>query len=173
MVANINYGRLNTQLILHEGLRLLPYDDATGKAVRPGEHYRGKLTIGVGRNLDNNPLTKQELLFVGHDCRSHAITEAQAIYLLSNDVMKVCRALDGLIPWWQAADEVRARVLADMAFNMGVPGLLKFKTMLSCLRAGSYAKAANAMVDSAWYGQVGQRGVRLVGMMVTGKDWVA
>lgn len=169
----LNRARLDSQLILHEGLKLLPYDDATGKTVKPGEHYRGKLTTGIGRNLDGNPLSNVEVAFLGHNAREKAITKEQALYLLNNDVAAVCRALDGNLPWWRHLDEVRARVLVDMCFNMGVVKLLVFKNTLSFVRTGAYDKAADNMKKSLWYAQVGERGIRLARMMRTGEDWVA
>lgn len=169
----LNLDRLEDQLILHESLRLLPYDDATGKTVQPGEHYRGKLTIGVGRNLDGNPLTKAEVAHIGHNCREKAITKEQALYLLSNDIAHVTATLDENLPWWEHLDEVRARVIFDMCFNMGIVTLLKFKNTLSFVRTGNYESAAANMRKSSWYWQVGRRGVRLSNMMETGKDWTS
>lgn len=167
----LNLVRLESQLILHEGLRLLPYDDATGKVVESGNGYRGNLTIGVGRNLDGNPLTSKEIAFVGHNCREKAITKEQAIYLLGNDIAHHACALNENIPWWTFLDEVRGRVLVDMCFNMGVIKLLGFKNTLSSIRSGAYSRAADGMAASLWYIQVGMRGKRLEKMMRTGQDW--
>lgn len=172
-MVELNYSRLHDQLILHEGLRLLPYDDATGKPVAPGAHYRGKLTTGIGRNLDDNPLSPAEVAVIGHQGRNQAITKEQALFLLDNDIKHVCRSLDIELPWWQYLDEVRARVLVDMCFNMGVTKLLTFKNTLSFIRGGNYVKAAANMERSLWYSQVGARGERLAIMVLTGKDWIA
>lgn len=169
----LNLERLENQLILHEGLRLLPYDDATGDPIKPGQHYRGKLTIGVGRNLDGNPLTNQEIATIGHNGREQAITKNQALMLLDHDVAATVGALNRNLPWWQFLDEVRARVLADLCFNMGIVKLLFFKNFLSHMRIGSFDAAADDLKDSVWYEQVGSRAVRLVVMVRTGKDWIA
>ena len=67
-------------------------------------------------------------------------------------------------------DDVRQRVLLDMAFNLGVVGLLSFKRTLGVIEAGRYELAAAMMLDSKWAGQVGQRAERLSRMMATGKD---
>jgi lysozyme len=180
---NLKIDRLQDQLILHEALRLLPYDDVTGKTVKPNMHYRGKLTIGIGRNVDGNPLTPSEVAFIGHNCREKAITREQALYLLGNDIKAVCRALDVSLPWWAHLDEIRARALVDLCFNMGITTLLKFRNTLSFLRTGDYNKAADNLEKSAWYRQVGDgdptdgevndRSERIVMMIRTGKDWVA
>lgn len=169
---NLNMTRLRSQLSLHEEIRLLPYDDATGKTVKPGQPYRGQLTTGIGRNLDGNPLTPKEISVIGHDCRTKAITVEQALYLLDNDVGAVCRALDVALPWWRYLDEIRARVLVDMCFNLGITRLLKFKATLAAFRMGDFGAAADGMKNSLWYTQVKTRGERLVDMVRTGKDWV-
>lgn len=172
-MVELNTPRLHTQLILEEDLRLMAYDDATGKPVPLGGHCRGKLTTGVGRNLDGNPFTKAEMDIIGHDGRCLPITHDQAIMLLDNDIKSVCRALDANMPWWQHLDEIRARVLVDLCFNMGVVKLLGFRHFLTNLRTGAYNAAADDLKDSLWYSQVKSRGVRLVAMVRTGKDWVA
>ena len=58
-----------------------------------------------------------------------------------------------------------------MAFNLGVGGLFKFRRMITALERGDFDAAANEMVDSAWYWQVGRRAQRLTKMMRTGEDY--
>lgn len=128
------------QLTLHEGMELKPYR-CTG----------GKLSIGVGRNLDDR-----------------GITEAEAELMLSNDIDDFADRLKREIPWMVELSPVRQRVLLDMAFNLGISGLLKFKRTLKAIRAKQYEKAAEMMLDSRWATQVGQRAKRLSKMMATG-----
>ena len=128
------------QLTLHEGMRKFPYKCTSGK-----------LTIGIGRNLDDR-----------------GITEAEAAYLLGNDINDFQARLIREIPWMVELDAVRQRVLLDMAFNLGVPGLLKFKRTLAAIRGKEYDRAAAMMLDSRWATQVGQRAKRLSHMMATG-----
>jgi lysozyme len=130
------------QLRLHEGERLKPYRCTAGK-----------LTIGVGRNLEDR-----------------GITAAESAMLLANDIAAVERDLQRALPWVTKLDEVRQRVLLDMAFNLGIVGLLNFKRTLAAVQAGQYQQAATMMLDSRWAGQVGKRAERLSRMMATGKD---
>jgi lysozyme len=130
------------QLRLHEGERLKPYRCTAGK-----------LTIGVGRNLEDR-----------------GITAAESAYLLCNDIMAMETELVRALPWVTQLNEVRQRVLVDMAFNLGVVGLLNFKRTLAAIQAGQYQQAATMMLDSKWAGQVGQRAERLARMMATGAD---
>ena len=72
------------------------------------------------------------------------------------------------LPWWRKLDEVRQRVLANMCFNLGIDKLLGFQNALAAMAKGVYTTAAAEMQDSLWYGQVGQRAVRLCSAMETG-----
>ena len=133
------------QLKAHEGLRLKPYRDSVGK-----------LTIGVGRNLDD----------VG-------LREGEAMFLCFCDVAAVEQALDARLPWWRGLDAARRAVVVDMAFNMGVDGLLGFGDALAALRAGRFGDAAQSMLRSRWAGQVGRRATTLARMMRTGETFDA
>ena len=140
--------RLIEQLRLHEGERRKPYRDTVGK-----------LTIGIGRNLDDTGLRRDEIE-----------------YLLANDITDARADLDRYLPWWRGLDPVRQRVLIDMAFNMGMGapnrgGLLSFVNTLSEIRRGNYGIAADMMLASKWSAQVGRRAVRLATMMRTGMDY--
>jgi len=52
-----------------------------------------------------------------------------------------------------------------MAFNLGRPRLSQFKNMIKAVNEGNYKKAADEMVDSRWYHQVGRRSQELVELM--------
>jgi lysozyme len=136
----MNYEKLLAELEVDEGLRLKPYRDSVGK-----------LTIGIGRNLDDK-----------------GISEAAARFLLGEDVLEVEAGLDEALPWWRQQEEVRQRVLANMAFNMGLAGLLQFTNTLAAVREGRYEDAASGMLASLWARQVGPRATRLAEMMRTG-----
>lgn len=170
---DLDMDRLQSQLILEEGLRLAPYDDSTGYPVPAGQKAKGSLTIGVGRNLDTNPFTLSEQAVIGHNGRSKPITHDQALLLLDNDIHSVEIHLDKYIPWWDTLDEIRARVLVDLCFNMGIGKLLTFQKFLDTLNEGDYDDAANNLQTSLWFHQVGSRGKRLVAMIRTGDDWTA
>lgn len=130
------------ELVQDEAVRLRPYRDTVGK-----------LTIGIGRNLDDKGITAEE-----------------ARYLALNDVAEVLEALRRRLPWFGALDEVRQRVLVNMGFNLGVEGLLGFRNTLAHVEAGRFAEAADNMLLSKWATQVGIRARRLATMMRTGED---
>ena len=107
---NYNRGKLIDQLILHEGLRLQVYQD-----------HLGIDTIGVGRNLEDRGITDGELAFMSllkNEIYDTGITEANARFLLSNDIDIVEKELLNAHPGMERLADVRLRVLLDMAFNM-------------------------------------------------------
>jgi len=147
----MNFRRLRETLIAHEGLRLTVYDDATGETIGPGTLVQGIPTIGVGRNLLDRGLTRQE-----------------AHYLLDNDIARTVAELHRAFTWAEQLDAVRVEALANMLFNLGLGRLRGFKRMLWALEAGDYALAAAEMLDSRWAQQVGRRAVELAEAMRTG-----
>ena len=154
--------KLDSQLCLDEGVRLKPYRDQFGN-----------LTTGVGRNLDSNPFTPAEIAFIGHDGRTLPITLPQAMFLLHNDEGKVMGELTQVWPWWADLDDVRGRVMVDLCFNMGIQKLKGFPVFISQMSSNDFAAAGEALKNSLWYNQVGNRGPRLVGMVTTGEDYTA
>lgn len=135
--------KLKAQLKRHEGIRLYPYPDT---AIPP------RITIGVGRNLTDRGISM--------------VTVEQ---MLDEDVQLVLVELIKL-SWFNTLNEVRQRVIADMAFNMGVPGLFKFYHMIVAILAENYTEAAHQMLDSEWAKQVGLRANELANMMRSGVD---
>lgn len=143
------------QLIRYEDLRLFPYLDCCGKPWRECLCIvKGKLTIGVGRNLDEVGITKNE-----------------ALYLLDNDLGRVRAELDQALPWWRELDEIRQRVMLDMGFNLGVltppatAKLLTFGHTLDLLKHGHYAEAADNLTKTKWHTDVGIRALELEAML--------
>lgn len=57
------------------------------------------------------------------------------------------------------------RVIVNMCFNLGRHRMSGFKNMIKAVNEGNYKKAADEMIDSRWYGQVGRRSEELVGIM--------
>jgi len=129
----VNRQRLADQLIVDGGLKLKPYRCTAGR-----------LTIGVGRNLDDR-----------------GITRGEALFLLGNDIDDCWARLLNTLAWLENAPEPVQEALTNMAFNLGVAGLLEFRQTLAALAARDYAGAARLMLASKWARQVGPRAARL------------
>ena len=134
--VTVDRERLLQTLIKHESLELMPY--------RCSE---GKLTIGVGHNLDDN-----------------GITEDEALYILKNDLDKCEKQLKRFL-WFQNLSDVRKEVIMNLHFNIGHTSFMRFKKMILALENSDYISAAKEMQDSKWFRQVGVRAVQLVKAM--------
>tara|TARA_R100001440_G_scaffold10219_1_gene18679 strand:+ start:1316 stop:1756 length:441 start_codon:yes stop_codon:yes gene_type:complete len=96
------------------------------------------------------------------------VSEQRILECLNNDIDIVCKELDQNMSWWNELDDTRQRVLANMAFNLGLPRLGKFKKFLAAVQEQDWEKAAVEMMDSKWATQVGDRAVRLREKMLNG-----
>lgn len=138
-------GIMNRQLLLqqlqrHEGYSSTPYPDTVGK-----------ITIGWGRNLDDR-----------------GISEDEAGFMLDNDIDLVEAELERM-PLYLNMGSIRQVVMANMAYNMGMPTLLTFSRMLGAMAARDWDRAAAEMLDSKWARQVGNRAVELSELMRRGE----
>lgn len=120
---------LKDLIIKHERLRLFPYRCSAGK-----------LTIGVGRNLDD----------VG-------ISEEESDLMLENDLLRTWRDANSIFHEFHSYSENRRNALLDMIFNLGKSRFLKFKKMIQAVKAEDWEEAAIQATDSRWYSQVGKR----------------
>ena len=150
------------KLIKHEGLVLTVYQDTLGID-----------TIGIGRNLKDRGISDEELKDMGiasmDDVYQYGITEIDAVYLATNDVEIVETELVRAHPCVDKLDSVRQLILMDMAFNMGVPRLCKFKNMWAAIHNEDFLTAAKEMLDSRWANQVKSRAVKLAHAMHHGE----
>ena len=157
-----NRSHFLTKLIEHEGMVLNVYKDTLGID-----------TIGIGRNLKDRGISKEELEYMDIPnmdvIYEHGITEADARYLALNDIAIVENELCSVHPCVEELDSVRQLILMDMAFNMGVPRLCKFKNMWNAIHNQNYEAASLEMMDSKWARQVGQRAKGLSEAMKSGE----
>ena len=134
---------LRQQLIRDEGSVSHAYEDSLGY-----------LTIGVGRLIDSR--------------RGGGLAPDEIEYLLTNDIIqKTAQVLEAL-PWSSKLSEPRLGVLINMAFQLGIGGLLEFKRTLGSIEDGQYSEASMEMLDSLWAQQTPERAKRLAKQMLTG-----
>ena len=144
---------LRKLLVLHEGLRQKPYDDATSKVLRPGKTLEGKLTIGVGRNLTDRGLSRPEVMS-----------------LLDHDIARATRGAQGY-PWFDDLGEARQAVCISMVFCCGATGWGGFKMTHRALADGRWEDASVELLDSRFAEQVGDRALHLAEMLRT-DQWI-
>ena len=132
--------KLLEQLKRHEGFRPAAYHDSLGF-----------LTIGYGRMIDVR--------------RQGGISEDEAAVLLANDIARVDKALGS----WLLDEPVRRAALLNMAFQLGVDGLFRFKNMFAAIERRDWEAAAAAGLDSKWAKQTPARAKELMEQLRTGR----
>lgn len=132
--------KLSNQLIKHEGVKLTVYKCPAGK-----------LTIGIGRNLEDR-----------------GITTSEAMLLLQNDINNCIAELSQNFILFKALDYARQCVLINMCFNLGITRLKKFKKMFAAIEKEDWNLTACEMLNSGWAEQVGHRAEELATQMRTG-----
>ena len=135
----MNRDTLVCEMMRDEEVRLKPYHCT-----------EGKLTIGVGRNLDDR-----------------GISEDEAAYMLANDLNDCIREAQ-CFTWFNELTDARTRVIVNMIFNLGINRFRKFKKTIEYIEDRRYVKASIEMMDSKWARQVGKRADRLSEMMKNG-----
>ncbi len=126
----------------HEGLSLALYRCSAGR-----------LTIGFGRNIEDN-----------------GIREDEAELMLANDIRECRVQLTRAYSWFNGLDEVRQAACIDLLFNLGPMRLSGFAKFLAAMARSDWPRAAAELRDSRWFTQVARRGPRVVSMIERG-EW--
>ena len=132
-------------LIRDEGFREKAYRD-----------HLGKITIGYGFMIDPD------------EPGAISIPKEVANLWLLHEISIRKTALDRAIPWWKDLSEGRRRALLNMAYQLGVTGLLKFKKTLVALKDGKFKTAAKEALDSRWARQTPARAERIAELIRSG-----
>lgn len=133
------------QLRRDEGEKLHAYQDTLGY-----------WTIGIGILIDQR--------------KGGGLRPEESEFIFRNRLKLLDEELSRVLPWLSKLDPARRGVMLNMAFQMGVMGLLGFKTTLAMVSAGKYQEAAKQMLQSKWAKQTPARAQRLSNQMATG-EW--
>lgn len=162
--------QLHSDLKRHEGFREFAYPDPLSPlgreygslfGFRPAREVLQQL--GLDESL-GTPWTYGYGFTHGVTIDSR-ITREMANHKLYDEIYEHLRVLDKLVPTWHKMPDFVKTVLGNMAFNMGYNTLAQFKNTLAAFRRHDWDAAANGMVKSLWYRQVGTRGRELVWRM--------
>ena len=113
----------------------------------------GKQTVGIGFNLDD----------VG-------ISHKEAVAILKMRLSDIEMKLDAMIPCFNYLGQVRQAALCNMAYQLGVKGLLGFRKSLALLDDNEFDLAADEFLDSRWARQTPNRAKKVTDMIRTG-EW--
>ena len=110
------------------------------------QDHLGFWTIGVGRLIDQR--------------RGGGLSEDEIDLLLTNDIHRVVSALRR-VDGWSDLPERKQQALLNMAFQLGVTGLLGFREMWKALRRRDWKMAEYEALDSKWARQTPARAARV------------
>jgi len=116
----------------------------------------GYWTIGIGILIDKK--------------KGGGLRPEESEFIFNNRLRILTEDLDKRIPWICKLDPARRGVLVNMAFQMGINGLLKFHNTLNTVEKGNYRLASEQMLQSLWATQTPARAQRLSNQMATG-EW--
>tara|TARA_R100000655_G_scaffold31580_1_gene63199 strand:+ start:157 stop:582 length:426 start_codon:yes stop_codon:yes gene_type:complete len=136
--------RLIEQLRIHEGVETHAY-----------ECTAGKITVGVGRNIDPDG--------------GLGLSEGEINFLLQNDIYRSRKELSESFSWFDDLDEVRQDGMCNLHFNLGLTRLRGFKKALHFMESGDFLLASEEFLDSRWAEQVGNRADDVAQMIATGE----
>ena len=143
----MNIEQLRKELEVDEGVKYEIYND-----------HLGYPTFGIGHLVrDNDPESGEPV--------GTPVSEDRVIEAFNQDVETVLSDCNILYDDFGDLPEEAQLIIANMMFNLGRPRLSKFKGMKAGVDSRDWKKAADEMVDSAWYRQVPNRAERLVKRM--------
>tara|TARA_R100000388_G_scaffold57880_1_gene42737 strand:+ start:575 stop:1030 length:456 start_codon:yes stop_codon:yes gene_type:complete len=106
----------------HEGLKIFPYHCS-----------QNKLTLGIGRNLEDKGISKDE-----------------AYYLLNNDIKQVQEQLTKNWGVWRTLPEKARLVCIDMCFQLGITGFMSFIETRKLMELGKWLEASEEVLRSKY-----------------------
>jgi lysozyme len=125
-----------------------------GEVLHAYKDSLGYWTIGIGILIDKE--------------KDGGLRPEESEFIFNNRLKIIERDLRTRIVFFNKLDQVRQGVLLNMAFQVGVNGLLGFKNTLRTIEQGDYKKAAIEMLQSKWATQTPVRAKRLSEQMSTG-----
>ena len=149
------------------------------EGVRYDAYYctAGHLTIGIGHNLEAEPVDK----LIGRKLTSHSRIDQHELEIIFNhDIKKMEADLDKHLSWWRDLPPFAQYVMLSLCFNMGIGGqvskfppkfngLRGFQNTLARIKAQDWRGAVAGLQSSKWYKQVGNRGPKICNILLTGK----
>ena len=169
--------QVTSDLDRHEGFREYAYPDPLSKlqAQHPRERWgfvparqileRLKISTDVAAT-SGHPWT------VGHGFTGGTTLDSRMSRLMSErkleeKVIEMDGVLKNTLTWYKDATEVTKGILINMAFNLGLNGLLGFKNTLRFISEKNYEQASRNMLQSLWAKQVKVRAEELAERMRT------
>ena len=167
----------------------IPVDDDPNftieKMLKGDEGYREKWysdsegypTIGIGhlimheKTKDESRINKALSNLVGREVTNGRLTPQEISKIFRDDIDKTRQAMlkhGRIAPVYNKVNASRKMALENMAFQLGVGGLGKFKNTLELMASEKWKEAYDALRDSKWAKQTPGRSSRVSKIILTG-----
>lgn len=131
---------VTAQLKQDEGWRAHGYHD-----------HLGYLTVGYGFLID--------------DRRAGGMPKEVGEYWLMHNIHGIVNSLHRSLPWFESRPQPVKEALVNMAYQMGIAGLLSFRRTLAHIESGRYSEAADEALRSRWATQTPERAKRVTDLI--------
>ncbi|MFW5606137.1 MAG: glycoside hydrolase family protein [Campylobacter hyointestinalis] len=118
-------------------------------------------TIGYGFKVSS--LSKDELELNGGIIEP--MSKEAADKILKKKLAKLTSKVYDAIPWINNSPKEVQEVVIEMAYQMGVGGVLKFKNTLNFIKENDYKNASSNMMKSLWAKQTPNRAKKLANII--------
>ena len=110
-----------------------------------------KYTIGMGRNLTDNPLTVEERNYLNYHETGYQnlmVSRSQALYLLEHDINNSFKELCKIFPDFKSYSDEIQHILLNIHFQIGNTSFLGFVNMIAAVKRRDWKDAAAELRDS-------------------------
>lgn len=104
---------------------------------------------------------------VGHNLRDTTISLAASDHILNDDINDKELDLLSALAWAQNLSDVRFIAIMNMAFELGVHGVLEFRKALDAMRVGDWPTVEHEIIHSDWHDEVPDRCERVAQQFLT------
>jgi len=143
------FQRIRKVLILEEGNRRFAYDDGTGKLLHASV---GKLTIGIGHNLQENGLSEAARDFILREDVEICLFDAYKIFGQDR---------------FDSFPEERRTAVISLLFQLGHTKFIKFTPTIALMEEGKWEEAADRLENTLWATQLRNFGSKRLGRTLT------
>lgn len=167
------YKQVVADLSRHEGFRPYAYPDPLSVLYKKNPHLNWGFAPARGIAPPGTDFNTGKPWTIGFG-DTHGVTpdhqtdRHRATRRLTDEVAELDAALSSVFSWYKdEASFTTKTVLLNMAYNLGLKGLLGFKNTLRYVKEKNYKQAAANMQKSLWARQVGSRAAELSRRMST------
>ena len=140
-------------------------ENEEGKRYQVYKCTAGKNTIGIGWNIDANPLPPDIAKYLQENGR---ILDEHIDRLWAISIGRAIADCKKLFPNYDLFSPNRKIALTDFVFQVGLTTAREFVNTIKAINDGKWQEAADRMMKSAWFNQVPNRAHKVIDLIRRG-----